>query len=91
MVDWMKRKSLESLSVGNLNEALSYIKTSIGGAHTSSQPERNAKQHYKISTFFELKKHMPMTLLSEAIAFFATELLDNFEKIPSTGLNEARY
>lgn len=46
---------------------------------------------YIISIYFKLMKGMPKSLLTQAIAFFATKLLDNLGKIPCTESNTARY
>lgn len=43
------------------------------------------------SNFFELKEDMPMTLVAQAIPFFAKKLHDNSGKILCAELKEARY
>lgn len=75
----------------NVNEALNCIMTVFGRVDASAQPCRTAKPRRTVPTFFEMKKEIPSSLLAPAISFFALELVDDTENIPSTMSHELYY
>lgn len=55
---------------------------SFRSADAAAQSDRTAIFGWIASVFLGLKKDMPRPLLAKALAFFATELLENSEKLP---------
>lgn len=70
---------------------MSYVRTFFERTDASAQLGRIAKPRCKSFAFFALKKEMRKPLLSLAIAFFSTKLLDNTAKIPFTESNAPQY
>lgn len=90
-VYWMRQTSLGVLSVGNVDGASSCVMTSFEKANASHQLGKIAKPRCMGIAFFALKKDVSKRLPAPELAFFATERLNNSEKIPCTESSVARY
>lgn len=69
---------MERLSEINMGRGISCVKTFIGRADVYVHPSLTAKLQCIVSIKIELKNDMPKPLLTQAIAFFATDLLVNY-------------
>lgn len=76
---WSENSS-KRLSVRNVDGALSSVMTSFVRVDVSAMPSRTAEPWCRISSFIKLKKETPKPLLTLAIVFCTSKLLDKNKK-----------